>query len=82
MISQGNGYQGSGPGRARRDAAARAMQGWHVQRLSDYGEVGEPVIKVCENIILKPIFLRLNVALNSNSSFYDLIGQEHQYGEA
>ncbi|XP_042012739.1 AT-rich interactive domain-containing protein 5-like isoform X1 [Salvia splendens] len=43
--SEGNGYQGSGPGRARRDAAARAMQGWHVQRLSDYGEVGEPVIK-------------------------------------
>ncbi|KAL1540655.1 AT-rich interactive domain-containing protein 5-like isoform X1 [Salvia divinorum] len=43
--SEGNAYQGSGPGRARRDAAARAMQGWHVQRLSDYGEVGEPVIK-------------------------------------
>ncbi|XP_042016026.1 AT-rich interactive domain-containing protein 5-like isoform X2 [Salvia splendens] len=43
--SEGNGYQGSGPGRARRDAAARAMQGWHAQRLSDYGEVGEPVIK-------------------------------------
>ncbi|XP_076888350.1 AT-rich interactive domain-containing protein 6-like [Bidens hawaiensis] len=29
---------GSGPGRARRDAAARAMQGWHAQRLSGFGE--------------------------------------------
>ncbi|RWW83559.1 hypothetical protein BHE74_00007929 [Ensete ventricosum] len=27
------GNQGSGSGRARRDAAARAMQGWHAQRL-------------------------------------------------
>ncbi|XP_011100020.1 AT-rich interactive domain-containing protein 5 [Sesamum indicum] len=43
--SEGNGYQGSGSGRARRDAAARAMQGWHVQRLFGYGEVGDPVIK-------------------------------------
>ncbi|KAH6795290.1 hypothetical protein C2S51_036276 [Perilla frutescens var. frutescens] len=43
--SEGNGYQGSGSGRARRDAAARAMQGWHVQRLFGYGEVGEPAIK-------------------------------------
>ncbi|KAL1547118.1 AT-rich interactive domain-containing protein 5-like [Salvia divinorum] len=45
VITESNDYQGSGPGRARRDAAARAMQGWHVQRLSDYGEVGEPIIK-------------------------------------
>ena len=44
---QGSGYQASGTGRARRDAAARAMQGWHVQRLFGYGEVGEPIIKVC-----------------------------------
>ncbi|CAA2999642.1 AT-rich interactive domain-containing 5 [Olea europaea subsp. europaea] len=42
--SEGNGYQGSGSGRARRDAAARAMQGWH-GRLSGHGEVGEPIIK-------------------------------------
>ncbi|RYR41790.1 hypothetical protein Ahy_A08g038206 isoform C [Arachis hypogaea] len=28
---------GSGSGRARRDAAARAMQGWHAQRLLGYG---------------------------------------------
>lgn len=55
MIVQGNGYQGSGSGRARRDAAARAMQGWHVQRLFNIGEVGEPVSKVWETIILKPI---------------------------
>ncbi|KAL3514901.1 hypothetical protein ACH5RR_027618 [Cinchona calisaya] len=43
--NEGNGYQASGSGRARRDAAARAMQGWHVQRHFGYGEVGEPIIK-------------------------------------
>lgn len=35
----------SGSGRARRDAAARAMQGWHSQRLLGNGEVGDPIIK-------------------------------------
>lgn len=44
---QGGGYQPPGSGRARRDAAARAMQGWHSQRLLGYGEVAEPIIKVC-----------------------------------
>ncbi|XP_039055482.1 AT-rich interactive domain-containing protein 5-like [Hibiscus syriacus] len=34
-----------GSGRARRDAAARAMQGWHAQRSVGYGEVTEPIIK-------------------------------------
>ncbi|GAV65820.1 HSP20 domain-containing protein/ARID domain-containing protein [Cephalotus follicularis] len=38
-------HQVTGSGRARRDAAARAMQGWHAQRLLGYGEVGEPIIK-------------------------------------
>ncbi|KAI3812113.1 hypothetical protein L1987_16819 [Smallanthus sonchifolius] len=37
--------QTPGSGRARRDAAARAMQGWHSQRLNGNGEVGDPVIK-------------------------------------
>lgn len=37
--------QAPGSGRARRDAAARAMQGWHAQRLLGYGEAAEPVIK-------------------------------------
>ncbi|MED6143496.1 hypothetical protein PIB30_006757 [Stylosanthes scabra] len=37
--------QSSAPGRARRDAAARAMQGWHSQRLLGNGEVGDPIIK-------------------------------------
>lgn len=36
----------SGSGRARRDAAARAMQGWHSHRLLGNGEVGDPIIKV------------------------------------
>ncbi|GAB4833052.1 AT-rich interactive domain-containing protein 5 [Ancistrocladus abbreviatus] len=43
--NEGSGYQNTGSGRARRDAAARAMQGWHVQRLIGFGEVGEPIIK-------------------------------------
>lgn len=34
-----------GSGRQRRDAAARAMQGWHSQRLLGNGEVGDPIIK-------------------------------------
>ncbi|KAL3630002.1 AT-rich interactive domain-containing protein 3 [Castilleja foliolosa] len=34
-----------GSGRARRDAAARAMQGWHSQRLLGNGEVADPIIK-------------------------------------
>ncbi|XP_044475617.1 AT-rich interactive domain-containing protein 5-like isoform X2 [Mangifera indica] len=38
-------YQTPGSGRARRDAAARAMQGWHAQRLVGYDEVAEPIIK-------------------------------------
>ncbi|GFS37676.1 ARID/BRIGHT DNA-binding domain-containing protein [Actinidia rufa] len=38
-------HQTSGSGRARRDAAARAMQGWHSQRLLGNGEVGDPIIK-------------------------------------
>ncbi|KAM3711105.1 hypothetical protein ACB098_01G083900 [Castanea mollissima] len=42
---EGGGYQPPGSGRARRDAAARAMQGWHSQRLLGYGEVAEPIIK-------------------------------------
>lgn len=37
--------QGSASGRARRDAAARAMQGWHSQRLLGNGEVSDPIIK-------------------------------------
>ncbi|XP_023552102.1 AT-rich interactive domain-containing protein 3-like [Cucurbita pepo subsp. pepo] len=36
--------QGPGSGRARRDAAARAMQGWH-SRLLGNGEVSDPIIK-------------------------------------
>ncbi|KAL3639848.1 hypothetical protein CASFOL_014816 [Castilleja foliolosa] len=43
--TEGIGHQGSGPGRARRDSAARAMQGWHGQRLFANGEVPDSVIK-------------------------------------
>ncbi|CAN4112646.1 unnamed protein product [Withania somnifera] len=46
---QGN--QASGSGRARRDAAARAMQGWH-SRLLGNGEVGDPIIKEKNSVSL------------------------------
>ncbi|KAG6776720.1 hypothetical protein POTOM_020248 [Populus tomentosa] len=36
----------TGSGRARRDAAARAMEGWHAQHHLGHGEVSEPVVKV------------------------------------
>ncbi|XP_022769455.1 AT-rich interactive domain-containing protein 5-like isoform X2 [Durio zibethinus] len=42
---ESSGYLASGSGRARRDAAARAMQGWHAQRSVGYGEITEPIIK-------------------------------------
>lgn len=43
--SQVAGSQAFGSGRARRDAAARAMQGWHSKRLLGSGEVCQPIIK-------------------------------------
>uniref|UniRef100_A0A1J3HFX0 AT-rich interactive domain-containing protein 3 n=1 Tax=Noccaea caerulescens TaxID=107243 RepID=A0A1J3HFX0_NOCCA len=43
--------QASGSGRARRDAAARAMQGWHSQRLNGNGEVSDPAMKD-KNLVL------------------------------
>lgn len=57
LFLQGNGFQGSGsgPGRARRDSATRAMQGWHAQRVGA-GEAGDPIIKVCINDIFKQSF--------------------------
>ncbi|XWS26062.1 hypothetical protein CRYUN_Cryun27aG0120600 [Craigia yunnanensis] len=42
---ESSGYLVSGSGRARRDAAARAMQGWHAQHSVGYGEITEPIIK-------------------------------------
>ncbi|KDP24918.1 hypothetical protein JCGZ_24296 [Jatropha curcas] len=45
--------QTPGSGRARRDAAARAMQGWHSQRLLGNGEVSDPIIKDKNSISLQ-----------------------------
>lgn len=42
---QADGSQTCGSGRTLRDAAARAMQGWHSQRLFGNGEVGDAIIK-------------------------------------
>ncbi|XP_071702247.1 AT-rich interactive domain-containing protein 5-like isoform X2 [Rutidosis leptorrhynchoides] len=44
-LKQTSQIQTPGSGRARRDAAARAMQGWHSQRNLGNGEVGDPIIK-------------------------------------
>ncbi|XP_075674680.1 AT-rich interactive domain-containing protein 6-like isoform X2 [Castanea sativa] len=43
--SQVGDSQALGSGRALRDAAARAMQGWHSRRLFGNGEIGDPIIK-------------------------------------
>lgn len=40
------GIHASGSGRARRESATRAMQGWHSQRLLGNGEIADPIIKV------------------------------------
>ncbi|KAL0356489.1 UNVERIFIED_CONTAM: AT-rich interactive domain-containing protein 3 [Sesamum calycinum] len=58
----------SGSGRARRDAAARAMQGWHSQRLLSNGEVGDPIIKkdCYEVYALVPGLLREEVRVQSD----------------
>ncbi|XWS45669.1 hypothetical protein CRYUN_Cryun15aG0155900 [Craigia yunnanensis] len=45
--------QASGSGRARRDAAARAMQGWHSQRHFHNGEVSYPIIRDKNSIPLQ-----------------------------
>lgn len=42
---ESSGFLALGSGRARRDAAARAMQGWHAQRSVGYGEITEPIVK-------------------------------------
>uniref|UniRef100_A0A0E0LDL5 SHSP domain-containing protein n=1 Tax=Oryza punctata TaxID=4537 RepID=A0A0E0LDL5_ORYPU len=39
------GIHASGSGRARRESATRAMQGWHSQRLLGNGEIADPIIK-------------------------------------
>ncbi|CAL5053818.1 unnamed protein product [Urochloa decumbens] len=43
----------SGSGRARRESATRAMQGWHSQRLLGNGEIADPIIKDKGTIVLK-----------------------------
>ena len=46
MFAQVGGSHVSGSGRARRQSATRAMQGWHSQRLLGNGEIADPIIKV------------------------------------
>lgn len=49
------GAPGSGSGRARRDAAARAMQGWHSQRMGN-GDTKDPNSKVWLGVAQKNIW--------------------------
>ncbi|PUZ59913.1 hypothetical protein GQ55_4G081600 [Panicum hallii var. hallii] len=51
--SQVGGSHISGSGRARRESATRAMQGWHSQRLLGNGEIADPIIKDKGTIVLK-----------------------------
>ncbi|KAH1123672.1 hypothetical protein GLYMA_06G013900v4 [Glycine max] len=65
-----------GSGRARRDAAARAMQGWHAQRLLGYGEVAEPVIKD-KNFSSTPKREKNLKSIGMNNKQRTLSGLEH-----
>jgi hypothetical protein len=47
---QVSGSQALGSGRTLRDAAARAMQGWHSRRLFGHGEIGD-LAKVCGELL-------------------------------
>ncbi|KAL6603002.1 hypothetical protein ACP70R_043363 [Stipagrostis hirtigluma subsp. patula] len=47
------GGHASGSGRARRESATRAMQGWHSQRLLGNGEIADPIIKDKGAIVVK-----------------------------
>ncbi|KAH1244128.1 AT-rich interactive domain-containing protein 5 [Glycine max] len=69
-------YQTPGSGRARRDAAARAMQGWHAQRLLGYGEVAEPVIKD-KNFSSTPKREKNLKSIGMNNKQRTLSGLEH-----
>ncbi|XP_062178562.1 AT-rich interactive domain-containing protein 6-like [Phragmites australis] len=51
--SQVGGSHASGSGRARRESATRAMQGWHSQRLLGNGEIADPIIKDKGTVVLK-----------------------------
>ncbi|MCL7027043.1 hypothetical protein MKW94_023981 [Papaver nudicaule] len=76
---QVSGHPAPGSGRARRDAAARAMQGWHSQRLLGNGEVGDPIIKQEKNSVstpkrdkhLKNIAIGSNVLKRKNASIME-----------
>lgn len=59
FIMQADGSQTCGSGRTLRDAAARAMQGWHSQRLFGNGEVGDAIIKAWKNFMVYICYLLL-----------------------
>jgi hypothetical protein len=48
----------SSSARVRRDAAARAMQGWHAQRMVANGTSGDQVLKVKKLLFTSIHFIR------------------------
>ena len=74
--------QASGSGRAWRDDAAWAMQGWHSQSLLGSGEVGDPIIKDKSSISLRLSFFfkeSVMVSTDSRASMGGYISsQEHR----
>lgn len=60
----------SSSARVRRDAAARAMQGWHAHRLLANGTYGDNILKVIEFPLLGLAFCLLTVLIEKYSRFY------------
>jgi hypothetical protein len=67
----------SSSARVRRDAAARAMQGWHAHRLLANGTHGDNILKVIEFALLGFTFVCLLFSLKNYSLFYRTKIQYH-----
>ncbi|KAJ4714005.1 AT-rich interactive domain protein [Melia azedarach] len=63
--------QASGSGRARRDAAARAMQGWHSQRVLGNGDVTDPIIKDKNSLSLQKREKQLGLLKRKKPSYVE-----------
>ncbi|AQL04930.1 AT-rich interactive domain-containing protein 3 [Zea mays] len=72
--SQVGGSHVSGSGRARRESATRAMQGWHSHRLLGNGENADPIIKD-----KGPIVLKKDKTPKSSGTFLDYVSFDFHY---
>lgn len=59
----------SSSARVRRDAASRAMQGWHAHRLLANGTHGDNILKVIEFLLLGFTFDLLTVVIEKDTHF-------------